>query len=94
MRMKANQTTMKPILLVGLLGATLLAGCTRHYTITLTNGNRITTLGKPRLEGAAYVFKDVKGQPGAISAGRVREIAPANQASSRMNSGFNAVPQK
>jgi hypothetical protein len=85
---------MKPTLLVALLGAVLLTGCARHYTITLTNGNRITTLGKPHLQGATYYFKDVKGQPGYISSGRVREIAPAGQASSRMSSGFSAAPQK
>jgi hypothetical protein len=65
-----------------LLMSFLLTGCARSYVITLNNGARIATKGKPKLEGGAYVFKDVKGQPGHVSAGRVREIAPASMSRS------------
>ena len=74
--------------------ALLVAGCARHYTMTLNSGSQLTTLGKPRLQNGVYVFKDAKGQPGAIPAGRVREVAPANMSSPRINSGFSAAPSK
>jgi len=61
-----------------LLLALLLCGCARTYIITLTNGARVTSKGKPKLQNGSYVFKDVKGQPAQVSAGRVREIAPAS----------------
>jgi hypothetical protein len=63
------------------LAPLLLAGCARHYVITLNSGARITTLGKPQLQQGRYVFKDVEGKPGVVAAGRVREIAPASMAS-------------
>ena len=87
---------MKPLLLsAALLAAILFAGCaSRHYTITLNNGNRITAQGKPRLEHGNYVFKDTKGQVQSVPSGRVREVAPANMTGSRMNSGFSASPTK
>ena len=69
---------MKRVLLAVLLGSSLLTGCTRHYVITLNNGARITTLGKPQPQGSSYVFKDARGQPAYVPAGRVREIAPAS----------------
>ena len=63
-----------------LLLSVLLAGCARNYVITLNNGTRVTTRGKPKLQGGTYLFKDAKGQPAQVSAGRVREIAPASMA--------------
>jgi hypothetical protein len=85
---------MKSLLTLTLLSALLLAGCARHYTITLNSGNRITALGKPRLENGSYVFKDAKGQVTSVPAGRVREVAPANMSTSRVNSGYSATPTK
>jgi hypothetical protein len=75
-----------------LLLAITVTGCTRHYVITLDNGARIATNGKPRLEGGRYVFTDAKGQKSFVSAMRVREIAPASMAGS--SSQFNATPKK
>ena len=85
---------MKPLLTLALFATLLLAGCARHYTITLNSGGRISTLGKPRLENGTYIFKDAKGQPGSLPAGRVREVTPSNMSSSRINSGFSASPTK
>ena len=82
---------MKQFFLLTLIGsALLLTGCARHYTLTLANGNRVTAVGKPRLEGTNYVFKDTKGQPACISAGRVREISPTSMTSATQSSGFKA----
>lgn len=68
-------------ILSGLLVLTLLlCGCARAYVITLTNGTRITAKGKPKFQNGSYVFKDAQGQPAQVSAGRVREIAPASMA--------------
>ena len=71
-----------------LLGALLLTGCTNHYVITLNSGAHITTVGKPRLDGGAYFFKDAKGQPDSVFAGSVREIAPASMSKKSENSQF------
>ena len=70
-----------------LLLPVLLTGCAHRYVITLNNGSRITTAGKPRLENGSYVFKDAKGQPASVFAGSVREVAPASM-SKNENSQF------
>ncbi len=54
------------------------AGCARRYAMTMNNGTKVTTKGKPKLEKGVYHFTDVTGQKSAVPAGRVREIAPAS----------------
>jgi len=71
---------MKRLLPLLLLLSVLLTGCARNYVITMSNGSRVTTKGKPKLQDGIYVFKDFRGQPGQVPAGRVREIAPASMA--------------
>lgn len=85
---------MKALLLSALLGSLLLTGCATRYNITLTSGNTITAYSKPRFENGSYVYKDAHGQNAYVSAGRVREIAPNNMSSPRINSGFSAAPTK
>jgi hypothetical protein len=85
---------MKKLILLTLSVPLLLVGCARTYTITFNNGHQIYAASKPKLEGGNYVYKDAKGQPVYVPAGRVREIAPSAMASSRHNSGFNAAPMK
>jgi Bacterial protein of unknown function (DUF903) len=57
---------------------TLCAGCASHYNIKLTNGETITSRGKPKLDNDknGYFFKDASGQQEYISLGRVEEISP------------------
>ncbi len=59
-----------------LLSVIACAGCARHYNITLNNGRVITTVGKPKLNSShdAFLYNDVTGKPGAVSAGSVKEI--------------------
>jgi len=67
-----------------LVSATLLAGCARHYQITLNNNNMIGTTSKPRLNktGDAYEFKDGAGKPTSVPAGRVKQIEPRSSSPS------------
>lgn len=63
---------------LAVLMALLGAGCVPRYKITLTNGNMITTRGKPKFEAEnnVYRFKDARGEPSYVPAFRVKEIAP------------------
>ena len=81
----------KSFLLFALLPL-LLAGCARHYVMTLSSGNQITTAGKPRLQDGAFFYTDTKGQPGQISAARVREISPQSMAGE--STTFKPTPTK
>lgn len=69
---------MKKVTPILFLAVLLLCGCARDYTITTNNGSQIGALGKPKLKGDVYVYKDLQGRPASVPAGRVREIAPAS----------------
>lgn len=71
---------MKILVLPLLIGLLALSGCASHYVMKLTNGAEITTVGKPRLKGNTYCFKDAKGQEHFVSRGRVHQIEPASLA--------------
>lgn len=79
---------------VVLLLCVMLAGCSRTYVVTLTNGTQLTCCGKPKLVGPNYVMKDARGDASTIPMTRVREIAPADMAGSAMMSGESAAPKK
>ncbi len=85
---------MKKILLAVVVGPVLLTGCTRHYVMTLNNGTRLAITGKPRLEGGAYVYKDVNGQPVYVPASSVHEVAPASMSKSYYISDFKTDSSK
>mgnify|MGYP003352802236 FL=1 len=75
-----------------LLAAFALTGCARNYVITMNNGSKIVSNGKPKLVNGSYVGKDARGKPIIISAGRVHEIAPASMV--REEKGvFNPTPR-
>ena len=63
--------------LLSLLFVLLLAGCARHYNITLSNNNVLTTTGKPRYNTTndTYEFKDSFGKRTSIPAFKIKEIA-------------------
>jgi hypothetical protein len=73
---------MKRVCWLIVLTALVACGCARRYVITLNNGNTITTLGKPRLQGGEFVFKDASGRWASVPAGRVREVAPRSMSGS------------
>jgi hypothetical protein len=61
-----------------LLFAALLTGCAHRYDITLVNGERVTNVTKPQLNGdkSAFYYKDVAGVEHHVFAGKVVEIGP------------------
>ena len=56
----------------------LLSGCTHQYVMKMSNGTKVTTVGKPKLEKGFYVYKDAHGDKHAMAQGRVIEIEPAS----------------
>lgn len=76
---------MRKLVVPVLLSLVLLCGCTRHYVMRMNNGARITTLGKPKVKGNNYVFKDTNGQMRQVSQGRVMTIEPASMAKEEKN---------
>ncbi len=73
---------MKKILPLLLLLVLAVAGCATRYSIILTNGDIITSSGKPTYDADRgwYYYKDTHGNTNVIFAGKVREIAPASMA--------------
>ena len=74
-----NYRWIAPALLLALIVGPV--GCARRYVMTMNNGTQVTSKGKPKLDQGTYKFKDVTGQERMVSAGRVREIAPASMSS-------------
>jgi hypothetical protein len=83
---------MRKLASVFLVGLSLLCGCAHTYVITLSDGRRITTVSKPRLQNGQYTFKDAAGKPSSVPAGRVKEIAPASMVEEQKPM-FNAQPK-
>lgn len=82
---------MKPLLLPVLACLLMMSGCARTYVLTLSNGDRIRTVGKPRLDKGFFYFKDASGRENTVFSGRVTEVAPASMASPDANSAFKPV---
>jgi hypothetical protein len=53
-------------------------GCSTQYVIKLSNGDRITCVGKPKLQGVTYYYKDAKGKKHRVSESQVVEVGPAS----------------
>lgn len=87
--------TLNKIFLPVIAGLLILTGCAQHYVLTLSDGERIRTGSKPRLERGFYYFKDASGHDARpVFAGRVREVAPASMASPDPTSAFRPVQSK
>ena len=73
---------MKKILPIILLALVACSGCRSTYNLTLTNGDVLTSHGKPTYDPqqARYYYRDIHGQTNSIPASKVREIAPADMA--------------
>ena len=71
-------TIMKRLGLALTLSLFGLCGCAHEYVMKLSNGTRIVTPNKPKLEHGMYVFKDAQGQVNSIPQTRVLEIGPAD----------------
>jgi len=86
---------MKKLLFPTIAALLILTGCAQHYVLTLSDGERIRTGSKPRLERGFYYFKDASGHDARpVFAGRVREVAPASMATPDPTSAFRSVPSK
>jgi Bacterial protein of unknown function (DUF903) len=85
---------MKKLLSLTLLAFVFCTGCASQYTLTLNNGDRITSRGKPRYdrERNLYFFKNAQGVPDAIPASRVREVSPSSMMDKGTGSQF--LPKK
>jgi hypothetical protein len=57
-----------------------LSGCAHQYTMKLTNGVSITSVGKPKLRGSNYYYKGPRGEEQVIPQSRVLEIEPTSMA--------------
>jgi hypothetical protein len=82
MRAPRNSCCMKKTVSVLLLVAALCSGCATQYSLVLTNGEVITSRGKPRFdaEKGGYIYKDSSGQSNFVFAGKVREVEPSSMA--------------
>ena len=58
-------------LLAGLVG---LCGCVHQYLMTMSDGDQVLSLSKPKLQGTNYHFTDFTGSPGVVSRSRVVKI--------------------
>jgi len=58
--------------------ASALAGCANSYMMRLSNGSKIISANKPKLQNGYYMYKDARGEKHYISQARVFEIAPAS----------------
>jgi|GraSoiStandDraft_4_1057263.scaffolds.fasta_scaffold574132_2 hypothetical protein len=58
-----------------------LAGCSHQYVMKMSNGSKVVSASRPKLENGVYVYKDARGDKHSVSQGRVIEIAPASMAS-------------
>ena len=86
---------MNKLLPVALASLLILTGCAHGYIITMSNGERIHTTHKPRLENGFYYFTDATGHDSRpVFSGSVREIAPAGMESPDPASAFRPVSTK
>ena len=74
-------------------GLLLLTGCAQRYVMTLSNGQRIWSKGKPHLVEGFFVYKDGSGHDAKVQAYYVREVAPQSMATDP-NAAFKPVSSR
>jgi hypothetical protein len=84
---------MNKTVLVLLASVLFLTGCARNYVMTLSNGERIWSNGKPHLVDGIYFYKDASGHPAKVQAYFVREIAPPSMVTDQA-AAFKPVSSK
>ena len=70
----------RTLLVLSLIGAATLSGCSHQYVMRMSNGSKIVTAGEPKFikDKGAYMYKDARGEKHYVSQGRVIEILPAS----------------
>ena len=66
-------------LLGGLVG---LCGCVHQYLMKMSDGERVISLTKPKLQGTNYDFTDATGAPARVARNRVvkiRAVSPVKE---------------
>jgi len=76
------------------LALTLLCGCSHQYIIKMSNGTKLTAVGKPKLDKGYYVYKDAHGDKHAVAQGRVVEISNASIAEDEKSKFMQPTSQK
>jgi hypothetical protein len=71
----------------------MLCGCAHEYVMKLSNGTRIVTPKKPKLQNGNYYYKDARGGLYSVPQTRVLEIEPASMAEEE-NKFTPAKPKK
>lgn len=84
---------MNKTVLIFFAGLLLLTGCAQHYVMTLSNGQRLWSKGKPHLVEGYYFYKDGSGHDVKVQAYYVREVAPQSMASDP-NAAFKPVSSR
>ena len=76
---------MKTTVLLLTFSVLVLAGCSRHYVLTMNNGTQVVAASKPRLQDGSFYFKDAAGKEQTVPQGRVREVSPGTTAKQEAN---------
>jgi hypothetical protein len=73
---------MKRILSVVLFALVVCAGCASNYSIILTNGDVLSSHGKPTYnpQDGYYYYKSIYGETNRVFGAKVREVGPASMA--------------
>ena len=69
---------MKKLALPSVIVLIAVSGCSTQYVMKLGNGEQITCVGKPKLQGVTYYYKDAAGKQHRISQSQVVEVGPAS----------------
>jgi hypothetical protein len=78
-------------LLAGLVG---LCSCAHQYLMTMSDGDRVLSLTKPKLQGTNCFYTDATGAPGKVPRSRVVKIRAATLVKEEPKPASPAQPKK